>query len=417
MLRVLALHGKLPALWGGNQSAVEVLAKFWRRFRQLHPSHAIYTYHKNRLHQVLPLMLHADEGETLKKAGLMVISWQSPQLFEQGLRLDFPDGKHQHYYVAWVGLKGDWPIQQKLGHLQRHFSRLTTNEQAGRPGVPLHDFSEHAAWRTTFLRTSPFETMGPLADVPQTASPEMMLRYDPFHTLHKGCFAELAGSGLVMIIDYGILGDDSVPKQLNSLYQLLQEFCTRTKHPLHMDGLTRNLLNFPRDSSYPVGSWFKAADTTAVLAFLEEFFRNHLATLANPDPYLESAHDACVNANIFLRTLYRNGLWLPLQATTEVAQSGYNFLRCYAECAQHAYNQGKTRYKLQPKYHTMIHFADFYGTAARSRQRFTWNILADGCQMDEDLVGKVATLSRAVNVRSVHTDTVSRYLLKLWEEP
>ena len=264
MLRVLALHGKLPALWGGNQSAVEVLAKFWRRFRQLHPSHAIYTYHKNRLHQVLPLMLHADEGETLKKAGLMVISWQSPvgagistqteptdmplnyvgssfktrflisvllkrlytkqvkesldslmsiiatdlkQLFEQGLRLDFPDGKHQHYYVAWVGLKGDWPIQQKLGHLQRHFSRLTTNEQvgvgichlceAGRPGVPLHDFSEHAAWRTTFLRTSPFETMGPLADVPQTASPEMMLRYDPFHTLHKGCFAELAGSGLV----------------------------------------------------------------------------------------------------------------------------------------------------------------------------------------------------------------------------
>ena len=61
-----------------------------------------------------------------------------------------------------------------------------------------------------------------------------------------------------MISDYGLVGSSGFDAQLASLYELLKEFCTRTKTPLHMDGLTRNLLNFKRDSDYPVGSLGKS---------------------------------------------------------------------------------------------------------------------------------------------------------------
>ena len=57
----------------------------------------------------------------------------------------------------------------------------------------------------------------------------------------------------VMITDYGLVGAASFDAQLASIYELLKEFCKRNQIPLHMDGLTRNLLNFKRDSDYPVG--------------------------------------------------------------------------------------------------------------------------------------------------------------------
>ena len=264
MLETLALHGKLHSLWGpGQQDPSAVLPKFWRRYRQEHPSHQLFDRHRTHLHRLIPLQLHMDEGESLKNAGLMVASWQSPigagvatqegepdmplnylgnsfktrylisvllkrvylktvkgsldklvsvvasdltQLFEHGIELDLA-GRRERFYIAWIGLKGDWPIQQKVGHLQRHFARATKDEEhgvgvchlclAGQAGVPMHDLSRRAAWKDTILTTSPFRNPGPLSGVPQTSSQEVMFRFDPFHTLHKGCFAELAGSALV----------------------------------------------------------------------------------------------------------------------------------------------------------------------------------------------------------------------------
>ncbi|CAE7273993.1 unnamed protein product, partial [Symbiodinium pilosum] len=373
VLKVLASHDKLSLLWGSDDpNPTAALAKFWRRFRTHQGSHEVFVQHAQQLHRTIPILLHADEGQTLKSAGIMVISWESPlglgvstqdaptdmglnymgssfktrflisvllkriylkkvkasldnlvsevaaelkALFFDGIELAHK-GQNMHFFVAFIGLKGDWPIHQKLGHLRRHFSRMTKKDddanaagichlcEAGKAGIPFHEVGPRATWTRTYLISSPFLRPGPLAIVPGATSRELMFRFDPFHTLHKGCFAELAGSALVMISDYGLVGSSGFDAQLASLYELLKEFCTRTKTPLHMDGLTRNLLNFKRDSDYPVGSWFKGADTAAVLGFLEEFLGNYVASLSVPDPYLESARDACRAANTFLRTRF-----------------------------------------------------------------------------------------------------------------
>ena len=277
MLKVLALNDSLSTLWGsGDSDPTAVLAKFWRRFRAHQPSHQVFRQHANELHRVLPLFLHADEGETLKNAGIMIVSWESPiglgtstqdaptdmgmnylgssfktrflisvllkklylkqvktslddliseiaaelkTLFFDGLELTHA-GQCMHFFVGFIGLKGDWPVQAKLGHLRRHFSRMTKKDddanavgichlcEAGKAGIPFHEFGPDATWTRSYLMSCPFLRPGPLAIVPGAASRELMFRYDPFHTLHKGCFAELAGSALVSrhILKQHVLG-------------------------------------------------------------------------------------------------------------------------------------------------------------------------------------------------------------------
>ena len=261
-LKVLALHEKLPLLWGCQGTATETLAKFWRRYRQHEGSHAIYQDHIGRLCNVLPLQLHGDEGQTLKKSACLIFNFQSPMgrgtskqaeqfdfnlnyvgstystrfllaicakkvykkhparidaildaivgdlrdLYYNGISLVI-DGKPVRMYVAVIGFKGDWPIHAKIGHLARHFARkgvykMTENSgichlcRAGEVNYDPHDFSPNAAWRDSILTKVPWDNPGPLCNLPQTPNKELMHKFDAFHTLHKGCFAELGGSGL-----------------------------------------------------------------------------------------------------------------------------------------------------------------------------------------------------------------------------
>ena len=167
--------------------------------------------------------------------------------------------------------------------------------------------------------------------------------------------------------------------------------------------------------NHHIRSWFKGADTAAVVRFLEQYLGDHVASLSVRDPYLESALDACRGANRFLSTLYKHGVWLPYDACVAASNAGFMFLRGYMECAQFAYDQQKTRYKLQPKLHPMAHFVKDLSDAANRQQRYTWNILNDGTQMNEDFIGKVAAISRVVDSRRVHEATVERYLVNMWK--
>ena len=266
-LQALAEANKLPLLWGStnNESYTEVLPKFWRRWKAHDPLHAVFSEHKGRMAHVLPLQIHGDEGETLKKTGVMILNWQSPigfglagsdddpsamslnyvgnsyatrflytvchkksyakeksyvlsgimqglseelvDLFHNGITVNL-GGRKATFYVALLGLKGDWPIQARLGNLSRHFARKGVFKvsdksgfchlcRAGEQGYDPNNYGRDAAWRDTFLKFPPWNSEGPLCRVPQSPAKEFIHKFDVFHTLHKGVFAELAGSGLV----------------------------------------------------------------------------------------------------------------------------------------------------------------------------------------------------------------------------
>ena len=377
MLQVLAEKNKLQLFWGSTKRKTRStnLNEFWSRYRHQDAGHAIFEQHDNRLDRVLPLQIHADEGETLKKSGVMIINFQSPMGFGISTADDADDAMALNYtgntystrflftvctkrsyskknkfvldsilesladelkdlflngvslqvgkenmtmYVATIGLKGDWPVQARIGHLTRHFSKKgvykTSSKsgfchlcRAGETNYPPYDYTRNAAWRASYLTRAPWVTEGPLCRIPQSTRKELMHKFDVFHTCHKGVFAELAGSGLVtgsnivriltpaffcipklsavktkiyihiayitkqvslciwfqykyitksfqvIITDYGLVGDGNFQVQLDAIYELLVAHCKTKNIPLHMDGLTRNLLAFKGDYQFPVG--------------------------------------------------------------------------------------------------------------------------------------------------------------------
>ena len=90
-----------------------------------------------------------------------------------------------------------------------------------------------------------------------------------------------------------------------------------------------------------------------------------------------------------------------------------DFLVAYSEAAQLCYNRGLTRFKLNPKGHAFMHIIDRICQGGE-RQSWTWNPLGDASQMDEDFIGKIAALSCASSTKTMHLQTISRYLTNLW---
>ena len=114
-------------------------------------------------------------------------------------------------YLVPIGCKGDWPALIKTGKLNRSFQRLSPKETLTAPGichlcragmhnVPWHEYSTSATWLTDMKENGvplPWSrrAMSPLLKLPMSPScPQSFFLVDCFHTLHKGCFADLAAS-------------------------------------------------------------------------------------------------------------------------------------------------------------------------------------------------------------------------------
>ncbi|CAE7259534.1 unnamed protein product [Symbiodinium sp. CCMP2592] len=331
-------------------------------------------------------------------------------LFYNGVTLKLNGGEDKTFFLALIGIKGDWPIQARMGNLQRHFCRKGVYKvseksgfchlcRAGEEGYNPNDYSERAAWRSTFLKFPPWSSEGPFCRVPQSSAKEFMHKFDLFHTLHKGCFAELAGSP----------GD--IPVQLTAIYEMASEYCKSQNIPLHMDALTRHLLKFSGDAE----NWFKGADTTAMCCFLENFWSNHISSLDAPDAYLSSMLDALRSANAFMRLLFRSGLWLSLDRCRAVAKAGLGFLKAYLEASHAAYTMRRTRFKVTPKFHAMIHIVDTLVCASNAKRQWTLSPLSESTQIDEDFVGRIASITTSVDSRVVHKQTLDRYKTNVWK--
>ena len=142
------------------------------------------------------------------KAVLDSIAQELLHLWTTGVEVQLA-GKTVRLYMVAVACKGDWPILAKVGHLVRWFGRATRNAEdhavgichlclAGKSEHPLHDCSEGASWRSTFLMHSPFSNDPSTFAVLPYHDP-LFYRYDIFHCGHKGIMAELAGSALATV--------------------------------------------------------------------------------------------------------------------------------------------------------------------------------------------------------------------------
>ena len=128
--------------------------------------------------------------------------------------------------------------------------------------------------------------------------------------------------------------------------------------------------------------------------------------------YLEHMFKLFCCANKFMASLYKAGLWLKKAQRKQLIESCTGLLDNFELCAQIAFHNKICRFKMQPKYH-MTGELLFGFMSDEKHSRETMNPLSYATQMDEDFVGKVATLSRSVSSRTLHEKTLRRYLLLL----
>ena len=67
---------ELLAGWNGNRR--ENFSAFWHAYQVHHPSHKVFTEHEGRLRDVVPIILHGDEGRAVKRTNYLVLSMESP---------------------------------------------------------------------------------------------------------------------------------------------------------------------------------------------------------------------------------------------------------------------------------------------------------------------------------------------------
>ena len=118
---------------------------------------------------------------------------------------------------------------------------------------------------------------------------------------------------------------------------------------------------------------------------------------------------ACLEAsNDFMSTLYKSGLFLSRLRLTRVVRVGKAMLRHYRDCASFAFGRGLARYKFNPKFHMLCHIVQWLEyDLAQGLQPI--NPLASSCQMPEDFINRVATLSRSVGPRQTSLATINLY--------
>ena len=180
---------KIDTLLVGNRG--KQFKQFWEEWRLLQPSHPVFSIHGSHLARCIPMMIHADEGTSVKKKALMVLQMQPllgkgsrkrkgdqetpginllghslttrflfsvmlakvysgkkkknrplmalvrslclqlKRCFYDGINVTIDDVP-QNIFLVTVAMKGDWPALSKLGNLVRHHGRMTSSRDDGK---------------------------------------------------------------------------------------------------------------------------------------------------------------------------------------------------------------------------------------------------------------------------------------------
>ena len=119
----------------------------------------------------------------------------------------------------------------------------------------------------------------------------------------------------------------------------------------------------------------------------------------------------CLDAtNGFMSTLYKSGLFLFRLRLVKVVRLGKAMLSSYSSCARMAYGRSLARYKYNPKFHMLCHIVLKLQQDLEA-SKCPLNPLSYSCQMAEDFINRIATLTRVVNSKVLEQRTFDLYKL------
>ena len=184
---------------------------------------------------------------------------------------------------------------------------------------------------------------------------------------------------------------DGMLTQISDAYQAWGKVTKLKLHTARIDRETFGLENGLKAS--PIDTWSKFSDTRVLLCFLEDKLRDQLTF--TPNEITVAMLAVVTAAHVTFRGLYRSGFWLTEAEASRCAGAGMSFLHAYAAVANSCLVAGRLRFPTAPKIHDLHHsFRQLY--LQRNLMDWSPSPLRCSVQLGEDLVGKVARVSRRV---------------------
>ena len=181
----------------------------------------------------------------------------------------------------------------------------------------------------------------------------------------------------------------------------------------YLTKIARDTLSFQSSLDWPEGGWQKAATTTALMEWLEEFLTGsgtYEAVIASERFKLVLLGTSCMNRA--LRLLYHGGAWLHRLEAAEISSLGLTFLRVYVKLAQICLAAKEPRFPVHSKHHMLFHTFHLMKCWA-AKVEWQENPLADSCQQDEAFVGVLSRYSRRVSPKATIERTLDVYFTSL----
>lgn len=349
-------------------------------------------------------------------------------LFEEGLQV-----KGQPYFVGVTGLKGDLKWYEKIAGLKRCFNRqigsgleMCHECGAGTPAKPFEDFGHDPSWGNSLYQQRPWDEPPSIAMIPfepedDRGKPEMVLRRDIFHNSKVGILRDYVGSSILLLVKLGYWNSED-PNESNR-----REICLERAHASFLfwqktvvkraalRSFTPSFLNAKTQSDF---GWIssKGSDTTLLVKWLAIASQGFLNDPVDPS-HLRMLKHMHLSARCVLgwqKVLYSHGNWLRRHCAMAVYQHIHEFLGHYNALAFFSmYSFQFTGFGMKSKYHMMAHTKHDISLLLQD-ESVEWvpNPLIFGAEMNEDVIGKIARLSRKVSAKLTTQRTLELYLTK-----
>ena len=474
-LRWWVKNGHWPHLAGcdrGDYTGAERnLTEFWECYKKIDPGFELFHLDGVDFSKTLPMMIHGDEGRTLKKNGMMITSLQSclgrgydpkrvrqktgnlqvnfsghtfvtravvstvpkttydcqPQLFDDMMEQIAKSCSEMFsvglggYKVVILGVKGDAPYLSKVARFYRSYNTTAKRgDERGPPkgccpyclaGTRLCAAEEIGTSRPAWLATVAMKL--PWVRTPSVIKHLMHEPADPAAFFKSDIWhvyhLGFGRSWICSILQLLIthLPLPNLDEKWSFLSDHYLQWCRSNRRQCHVSRITPYLVSYG-EATGAMGNWHKGALTANLTAWLVILLEEGPR---DSDGLLMKCCAATRRINAMFSVLYRSGLFLGEMECAFVAEQGLQYLSCYQELALQMYRSNRQHlFPLYPKLHVMHHIlleVKSKGTAVKTAM----NPMAFSCQMDEDVVGRASRLSRRVNIRKVAYRTLQRYLV------
>ena len=301
---------------------------------------------------------------------------------------------------------------------------------------------EEVSWRPRWLATSglvvPWDqrSPSPLCKIPgRMFAPHHIYRKDCFHIWKQTIGGHWVASGIVLLLDLGYWSIGQGPQDADSLLQVAYrdfDYFMKNEWTGHQVAnckmFTKALLHWPKQKAFPF-TRIKGSDIMLCTRWFVRLLlfglllpggggRQNVSLIEQPlcpwhVPLLKALLSGSYGAVEFFHVCHTEGVWHNREQAKMVAKACYSFCEAYSTMARLCHARALRRFHLEPSLHYYLHFAVDSAERLRMGDKHVMSPMTEGCEADEDFVGRVARLSRSVHARSVNLRTIERHLIKV----